>query len=122
MGEHVRAGGLNVWAERRGTGPDVLLIAGLGDPAEAWQFQRSIDAFLAHDTTGRLTDISAPALVLAGGLDMITPPRHGRAVADGITGARFEVLTEEAHQPFQESPDLFNARVDAFWREMEGQG
>src|SRR5215813_15504623 len=39
MGEHVRAGSLNVWAERRGTGPDVLLIAGLGDPAEAWQFQ-----------------------------------------------------------------------------------
>ena len=25
--------------ERRGTGPNVLLIAGLGDPAEAWRFQ-----------------------------------------------------------------------------------
>ena len=39
MGEHVHADGLEIWAERRGTGPDVLLIAGLGDPAEAWQFQ-----------------------------------------------------------------------------------
>src|SRR5262252_2051176 len=39
MGEHVRAGGLDLWAERRGTGPDVLLIGGLGDPAEACQFQ-----------------------------------------------------------------------------------
>src|SRR5215471_179285 len=39
MGEHVRAGTLDMWVERRGTGPDVLLIAGLGDPAEAWQFQ-----------------------------------------------------------------------------------
>jgi len=269
MGEHVRAGGLNLWAERRGTGPDVLLIAGLGDPAEAWQLQldgltdryrltafdhrgagrtplpaepfsvatmaddaaallraleipaahvagfsggsviaqelalrhpqlvnslvlistwarpdpfmravadflrwlpesapterafleafylwlytprahadgtvekiidealafphkpsteaiqRSLDAFLAHDTTGRLADIAAPALVLAGGLDMITPPRFGRAVADGIPGAHFEVLAEEAHQPFQESPDLFNARVDAFWQEVGAQG
>jgi pimeloyl-ACP methyl ester carboxylesterase len=269
MGEHVRAGGLNLWAERRGTGPDVLLIAGLGDPAEAWQFQldgladryrltafdnrgagrtplpaepfsvatmaddaaallraleipaahvagfsggsviaqelalrhpqlvnslvlistwarpdpfmravadflrwlpesapserafleafylwlytprahadgtvekiidealafphkpsteaiqRSLDAFLAHDTTGRLADIAAPALVLAGGLDMITPPRFGRAVADGIPGAHLEVLAEEAHQPFQESPDLFNARVDGFWQEAETQG
>jgi pimeloyl-ACP methyl ester carboxylesterase len=84
--------------------------------------QRGIDAFLAHDTTGRLVDISVPALVLAGGLDMITPPRHGRAVADGIPGAHFEVLTEEAHQPFQEAPDLFNARVDAFWQEVETQG
>ena len=25
----------------------------------------------------------------------------------------------EAHQPFQEVPDEFNARVDAFWREVE---
>src|SRR5215475_3759338 len=39
MGEHVRAGTLDMWVERQGTGPDVLLIAGLGDPAEAWQFQ-----------------------------------------------------------------------------------
>ena len=39
MGEHVRAGNLDMWVERRGRGPDVLLIAGLGDPAEAWQFQ-----------------------------------------------------------------------------------
>src|SRR5437773_10687339 len=39
MGDAVRAGRLDMWAERRGTGPDVLLIAGLGDPAEVWQFQ-----------------------------------------------------------------------------------
>jgi len=269
MGEHVRAGSLNLWAERRGTGPDVLLIAGLGDPAEAWQFQldgladryrltafdnrgagrtplpaepfsvatmaddaaallraleipaahvagfsggsaiaqelalrhpelvsslvlistwarpdpfmlavasflrwlpasapserafleafylwiytprahadgtvdkiieevlafpqkpsteaiqRSLDAFLAHDTAGRLAGIAAPTLVLAGGLDMITPPRHGRAVADGISGCRFEVLPEEAHQLFQEVPGVFNARVDAFWRAVEARG
>jgi pimeloyl-ACP methyl ester carboxylesterase len=36
--------------------------------------QRSIDAFLAHDTVGRLSQIAVPTLVLAGGLDMITPP------------------------------------------------
>ena len=32
-------GELDLWVERRGDGPDVLLIAGLGDPAEAWQLQ-----------------------------------------------------------------------------------
>ena len=268
MGEHVRAGGLDLWVERQGTGPDVLLIGGLGDPVEAWQFQldgladrylltafdnrgagrtplpagpfsvatmaddaasllwalevpathvagfsggsviaqelalrhpelvrslvltstwarpdafmravasfwrwlpeaapseraflealylwiytprahadgtveqiikevlafphkpsteaiqRTLDAFLAHDTAGRLAQIAAPTLVLAGGLDLITPPRQGQAVADGIPGARFEVLAGEAHQSFQESPDLFNARVDSFWREVETQ-
>jgi hypothetical protein len=28
----------------------------------------------------------------------------------------------EAHQPFQEVPDEFNARVEAFWRKVEAQG
>ena len=63
-----------------------------------------------------------PTLVLAGGLDLITPPRYGRAVADGIPDARFEILAEEAHQPFQEAPDLFNATVDTFWRRVEARG
>ena len=269
MGEHMRAGDLEMWVERQGTGPDVLLIAGLGDPAEAWQFQldgladryrltaydnrgtgrtplpaepfsvvtmaddaaallraldvrtahvagfsggsaiaqelalrhpglvrsliltstwarpdaffraavnflrwlpeaapteraaleafylwlytprahedgtvekiieevlafphqpsteaiqRTLDAFAVHDTAARLSQIAVPTLVLAGGLDLITPPRYGRVVADAIPGARFEVLAEEAHQPFQEVPELFNARVDAFWREVEARG
>src|SRR5689334_21231147 len=39
MGEHIRAGTLDMWVECQGSGPDVLLIGGLGDPAEAWQFQ-----------------------------------------------------------------------------------
>jgi pimeloyl-ACP methyl ester carboxylesterase len=119
MGEQVRAGGIDLWVERQGKGPDVLLIAGLGDPAEA--MRRSIDAFLAHDTGDRIHNITAKTLVLAGGLDLVTPPRFGRAVAEGIPGARFEVLAEEAHQPFQEAPDQFNARVDDFWREVGAQ-
>ncbi|HKR98478.1 MAG TPA: alpha/beta fold hydrolase [Candidatus Dormibacteraeota bacterium] len=39
MGEHVRAGDLDVWTEQVGSGPDVLLIGGLGDTVESWQFQ-----------------------------------------------------------------------------------
>ena len=82
-------------------------------------FQRQVDAFVAHDTTDRLHSITAPTLVLAGGQDRITPPRYGRVVADRIPNARFEILPTEAHQPFQEVPEEFNARVDAFWREVE---
>jgi pimeloyl-ACP methyl ester carboxylesterase len=80
--------------------------------------QRQIDAFLAHDTADRLSGITAPTLVLAGGLELICPPRYGRVVAEGIPGSRFEVLPDEAHQPFQEVPEEFNARVDAFWRQV----
>src|SRR3712207_6799106 len=39
MGEPINANGTEIWTERRGQGPDVLLIAGLGEPAQAWQPQ-----------------------------------------------------------------------------------
>jgi pimeloyl-ACP methyl ester carboxylesterase len=81
--------------------------------------KRTLDAFVDHDTSDRLPRIAVPTLVLAGGLDMTSRPELGRAVAELIPGARFEVMEEESHQPFQEVPDDWNARVDAFWREVE---
>src|SRR6478609_88832 len=39
MSGYVRAGELEVWTEQVGEGPDVLLIGGLGDTVESWQFQ-----------------------------------------------------------------------------------
>ena len=39
MGQHVRAGDLDIWTEQVGQGPDVLLIGGLGGTVESWQFQ-----------------------------------------------------------------------------------
>ena len=82
-------------------------------------FQAQVDVCLTHDTVDRLSQITAPTLVLSSELDAILPPRFGQAVAEGIPNARFEVVPEQAHQPFQEIPDEFNARVDAFWREVD---
>ena len=84
-------------------------------------FQAQVDACLEHDTADRLSEITVPTLVMAGGVDVVLPPRFGRAVAEAIPGARFEVLPEEAHQPFQEVPDEWNARVEAFWRGVESE-
>ena len=39
MGRYVKAGELEIWTEQVGDGPDVLLIGGLGDTVESWQFQ-----------------------------------------------------------------------------------
>lgn len=84
---------------------------------------RFLDAFFQHPgTADRLPQVTAPTLVLAGGRDMTMRPEVCRAVADGIPGAVFEVMEEEAHQPFQEVPDQWNARVDSFWREVEAAG
>lgn len=80
---------------------------------------RFLDAITDHETAARLPQITAPTLVLAGGRDAIVRPELGRAAAELIPGARFEVLEEEAHQPFQEVPEQWNDRVAAFWREVE---
>jgi pimeloyl-ACP methyl ester carboxylesterase len=84
--------------------------------------QATVDALLAHETADRLNEIAVPTLVVAGGEDICTPPRLGRLVAELIPGARFEILAGEAHQPFQEAPDAFNARVAAFWAEVDAGG
>jgi pimeloyl-ACP methyl ester carboxylesterase len=82
-------------------------------------FRAQVDACDAHDTADRLSRIAAPTLVLAGELDIVLPPRLSRSVAAGIPNARFEVMAGEAHQPFREVPDEFNARIDAFWRNVD---
>jgi len=96
------------------------------DGAMAFPHKQSTEDFLAfadacmrHETAGRLGSIAVPTLVLAGGLDRMSRPDQGRAVADEIPGARFEVMEEEAHQPFQEVPDAWNARVHEFWQDAE---
>jgi pimeloyl-ACP methyl ester carboxylesterase len=82
--------------------------------------QRTLDAFLSHGgTAARLPSIKAPTLVLAGGRDPTARPELGRAVADAIPGALFEIMEEESHQPFQEVPDQWNSRVAAFWQGVD---
>jgi pimeloyl-ACP methyl ester carboxylesterase len=85
-------------------------------------FQAQVDVCLAHNTHDRLPEIGAPTLVLSGELDLIMPPRVGRSVALRIPNARFEVMPGEAHQPFQEVPGKFNARVEAFWHDLDARG
>jgi pimeloyl-ACP methyl ester carboxylesterase len=87
--------------------------------ASAEAIQRTVDAFLAHETADRLPKISVPTLVLAGAEDVATPPRYGEVVADLIPGARFEVWEGEAHQPMQEAAGRFNRRVADFWLEVD---
>ena len=82
-------------------------------------FQKFLDTLIDHDTSDRLPQVTTPTLVLAGGRDSIAPPELCKAVADLIPGARFQLMPEESHQPFQEVPEEWNAIVDSFWREVD---
>jgi pimeloyl-ACP methyl ester carboxylesterase len=68
-------------------------------------------AGLEFDSLDRVAGITAPTLVLAGQKDIITPPRLGRAVADRIPNAKFEVITGE-----RSSHGLMFERTDDFVR------
>jgi 3-oxoadipate enol-lactonase len=88
-------------------------------PQTAENLQRFLDPLPGHDTTARLPQVTAPTLVLVGGRDPGARPALGRVVAEAIPGALFEVMEDESHQPFQEVPDRWNARVAAFWQGVE---
>ncbi len=51
----------------------------------------------AHDAGDRLSQITAPTLVLHGEDDRILPVENGRRLAEGIAGARFYPVPGSAH-------------------------
>jgi pimeloyl-ACP methyl ester carboxylesterase len=53
----------------------------------------------------RLRTVHAPALVVWGEADRIADAEYGRAFAEAIPGAGFEVLTEAGHMPQIEAPE-----------------
>ena len=80
--------------------------------------ERSLDAYQAHDARDGLPHVSVPTLVLAGENDLACPPRVCKRIADLIPGAEYEVQPGAGHQQFQEDPEMWNSRVEAFWQSV----
>ncbi len=62
----------------------------------------------------RLRRVTAPTLVVAGEQDGLLPRAHPQAYADGIAGARLEVLAGAGHMAPLERPEEFAALVRVF--------
>jgi pimeloyl-ACP methyl ester carboxylesterase len=62
----------------------------------------------------RLKAISLPTLVLWGDSDQIGDPDYGRAYADAIPAARFQLLTGTGHLPQIETPQQLLAAISTF--------
>jgi len=69
---------------------------------------------LEWDIRDRLGAIVEPVLFLAGAEDLLTPPWKCLETAQGVKGARFEVLPEIGHAFPVEDPKAFAARVTDF--------
>lgn len=70
---------------------------------------------MSDSTLGeRLAGIAAATLVVWGESDRIADPDYGRAYADAIPDATFELLTETGHLPQLETPEKLIGTVWAF--------
>ncbi len=69
-------------------------------------------AFTIDEAT--LKGITAPALVLSGTRDMMTPPKASAAVANAIAGARLVSLDAAGHAMMQEAPGRVVDELAAF--------
>lgn len=98
------------------------LLASNPHPVEPEAYARQAQAYLGFDALDRLGRIAAPTLVVTGEQDLLTPPWVAREVADGIPGARFEVVTGEgsSHVLPLERPDDFNQLVTRFLQDAGG--
>ena len=67
-----------------------------------------------------LPAINVPTLVIAGEHDRVVAMEHSRQLAEGIPGARLEVIAGTGHLSNQQKPDEYNAIVRAFLRKVEG--
>jgi pimeloyl-ACP methyl ester carboxylesterase len=94
----------------------IELLASNPNPLDPQAYDRQAQAYLRFDALDRLGGIKVPTLVVVGEQDLLTPPWVTREVADGIPGARFEIVTGDgsSHVMPLERPDEFNQLVMNF--------
>ena len=83
-------------------------------PIAPHAYMRQLEATMAHDTIGRLHQITAQTLVLVGAEDILTPPWESATIAKEIPGATMRVLPRGGHGFAVEYPADFNAAVIEF--------
>ncbi len=67
-----------------------------------------------HNALGRLENITAPTLVMAGAQDTATPPAYSKVIAERIPGAILDEIPESGHLSNLENPEFVNTRIAAF--------
>jgi 3-oxoadipate enol-lactonase len=92
------------------------MLASNPNPVSAAAYQRQAAAYIKHDALNRLGQVTAPAIVIAGEQDRLTPPWICREVADSIPNARFQLIEGDgsSHVLPLERPNDFNRAVLSF--------
>jgi 3-oxoadipate enol-lactonase len=75
-------------------------------------------AIASLDLREGLPRIAAPTLVISAAQDTALPPEHGRAIADAVPGARFELITQAAHLASIEQAGAVNRLISDYLAPM----
>lgn len=79
-------------------------------------------AVMSVDWLGRLAEVKAPTLVIAGARDAGATPAMAQAIAEQVPGAQLEVLADASHLSVQETPAEFNRLLQAFIERVRQAG
>ncbi len=69
------------------------------------------EAIASMDLRDALPRVPVPTLVIGGADDLALPPEHQRRIADGVPGARLELIADAAHIVSAEQPDTVNRLI-----------
>lgn len=95
--------------------PEVALrLLGSLQTTDRFGYAAVCRALTRYDLRGRLGEVGAPVVAVAGVHDVVTPPAALEEIADAVRGARLEVLDDVAHLAPAESP----VRVAQIVREL----
>ena len=75
-------------------------------PSPAHGIAAQAEAVRYHDTPERLSQITAPTLVLVGAEDVVTPVYYSHELVDRIPGAQLHVLERGGHEALWQYPEV----------------
>ncbi len=99
----------------------VARIMAMADGTGAQAFERQQRAIMGRpDNREFLAQIKCPTLIVVGEQDALTPIKVAREMADGIAGARLEVIQDCGHISTMEQPEAVNGLLRRWLQDGDG--
>jgi pimeloyl-ACP methyl ester carboxylesterase len=90
------------------------------NPVPEYAYMHQLQAAMVFNTEARVSEITAPTLVITGDADIIVPSENSRNLAALIPGARLVIVEGGSHTFFIERAEEFNRTVTEFISSVGG--
>jgi pimeloyl-ACP methyl ester carboxylesterase len=102
------------WPDTHRAEFDQIVRWRLEEPQPPDAAMAQIVAGMTFDVAGRVKEITAPTLVMAGSNDGVVPPENATLLGAEIPNARVKIIPDAGHLVFIENADCFNETVIDF--------